>query len=299
VTHAYSIVNAPSGGTARAVGSSLAVFAAPAPVVTHTVNTSPAGLAFTLDGAGYTGVQTPSWSPGSNHSVGTSSPQSAPGIRFQFKSWSDGGTMSHSVTAPASPTTYTANFNTLYQLTTAVSPAGSGTVTPGSGGFYAAGSSVGLQAKPNAGYSFAGWTGPVAGTGASTSVAMTGALSVSAKFVAGPTSLSAVVSSKSGYANARVWTVTLTNAGPGAANAAQIDNWTLTQTYGSGCTPKITVPASWPLVVGNIAPGASRSASVTINFSACSSGNRYTLRFNFSANAGAVSGSKTLLNQYR
>jgi hypothetical protein len=52
-------------------------------------------------------------------------------------------------------------------------------------------------------------------------------------------------------------------------------------------------------VVGNLVPRGSRSSSVTINFVGCAPGNRYTVRFNLSANAGAVSSSKILYNQSR
>ncbi len=219
VTHARSLVNTPSGGAARAVGSSLAVFASPVPPI---------------------------------------------------------------------PT---------YQLTTGVSPAGSGTMTPATGKFYPAGSSVPLKATPNTGYTFKGWTGDAKGSNAQTSITMSGPLAVTATFIARPTTLSASVSSKSGSTSARVWKIKLSNSGPGAANAATVDGVTLTRTSGSACTPVITMPASFPLAVGNIAPGSSQSASVTIAFAGCSSGNRYSVRIAYSANAGVTSGSTTLTKQ--
>ncbi len=48
---------------------------------------------------------------GSNNSVSAPSPQNLTlGLRFRFTSWSDGGAQSHNITAPATPTTYRANF---------------------------------------------------------------------------------------------------------------------------------------------------------------------------------------------
>jgi uncharacterized repeat protein (TIGR02543 family) len=70
-----------------------------------------------------------------------------------------------------------------FQLLTAVSPVGAGTVTPASGKFYAAGTAVPLTATPAAGFVFAGWTGQVAASAsAATTVTMSGPQSVTAKF---------------------------------------------------------------------------------------------------------------------
>jgi len=83
-----------------------------------TVNTSVAGLTFTVDGTDYTTPQTFQWDPGSNHTISTTSPQSGvAGTRYVWTSWSDSGAISHSVTAPSTATTYTANFKTQYQVT--------------------------------------------------------------------------------------------------------------------------------------------------------------------------------------
>jgi hypothetical protein len=51
--------------------------------------------------------------------------------------------------------------------------------------------------------------------------------------------------------------------------------------------------------VGNIAPSASASGSVTIDFTGCAPANRFTVAFTYSANGGAVTGSKTLYNQFQ
>lgn len=98
-----------------------------------------------------------------------------------FGSWSDSGTISHSITVDSSPLTITGTFNAQYQLTTA---AGSGgTVTPMSGGFYSAGAVVNVRANPKANYAFSSWTGPVANASlASTTITMNAAASVSASF---------------------------------------------------------------------------------------------------------------------
>ena len=261
VTHVRSLVNSQSNGAfAREVASSLAVFASSITDVTHTVNTAPAGLSFSVDGSTYTSAQSPTWSYGSSHTIATTSPQPGPtGTRYSFNNWSDSGAISHSVSGRASSTTYTANFDTQYQVTTAVSPSGAGTVTPSSGSYSNAGSTVGLQATANAGYIFQGWTGPVSNpSNASTTATLAGPISVTANFTAGPTGLSGLITGKSGPSNARTSTITLTNLGPGAANAASINSMTLTQSSGPACTPVIT--SALPVLVGNIAPSASARA---------------------------------------
>ena len=111
--------------------------------------------------------------------------------------------------------------------------------------------------------------------------------------------LSALISSKTGTQDARTWTVTLSNKSYCPALKAQIDGLKLTQTYGVACTPVITSPASFPLELGDIAANGKASGPVTINFSACPNTARFSAKITYSANDGAVKGSKTLNNQYR
>jgi hypothetical protein len=151
-----------------------------------TINTSPSGLAVSVDGGAPQAAPVPvTWQVGSQHTIATTSPQTpTAGTQYTFASWSDGGALSHSVTASAGTTSYNASFNTSYLLTTGVSPSGGGTVSPASGSYYAAGTPVPLVATANTGYKFANWTGPVASaSSASTNVTMTGPESVSANFV--------------------------------------------------------------------------------------------------------------------
>jgi hypothetical protein len=124
-----------------------------------TVTTSPANLSIIVDGTTYTAPQTFNWVVGSSHTLNTNSPQNVAGGSEQvWSSWSQGGTQSQTVTAPTAATTYTANFNTEYQLTTQASPSADGTVTPASGGYYAVGATVPVTATANAGFQFTNWT---------------------------------------------------------------------------------------------------------------------------------------------
>jgi hypothetical protein len=140
------------------------------------VNTNITGLSFTVDGTSYTSLQAFAWTPGSPHTVATTSPQGAGGTRYVWQNWTDGGAISHSV-SPALATNYVANFSTEYQLTTAANPSASGAVTPS--GFFAAGSNVSLTAAPAACFTFGSWSGNAPGG----VVNMSGPQSVTATFL--------------------------------------------------------------------------------------------------------------------
>ncbi|HKB64826.1 MAG TPA: glycoside hydrolase domain-containing protein, partial [Pyrinomonadaceae bacterium] len=148
-----------------------------------TVQTSPSGRTFTVDGTNYSSAQTFSWSSGSSHTIGTTSTQSgATGTQYTWSNWSDGGAISHSA-SPSSNTTYTANFTTQYFLT--MNAGAGGSVSPSSNWFNS-GQSVSISASPNSGFSFNGWTGSGSGsfTGSSNpaSATMNGPITETATF---------------------------------------------------------------------------------------------------------------------
>jgi len=133
----------------------------PTPAPVHvTVQTNPAGLAFSVDGTTYSSAQTFGWVPGSSHTIATTSPQNgATGIRYVWTNWTGGGAISHTV-APTTNKVYTANFNTQYFLTMNHNTGGS--VSPGSG-WKASGVTISISATPSSAYHFTNWTG--SGTG--------------------------------------------------------------------------------------------------------------------------------------
>ena len=160
-----------------------------------TINTSPSGRQITVDGTPYTAPQTFNWTPGSNHTIGVSSPQSGGSeTRYLFSSWSDGGGQSHSISAPASPATYTAYFTTQYQLTTSVNPPGSGSVNPNcSGGcWYNSGAQFDLTATPGNGYAFSTWSGSISSILNPLTVNMDSPKSITANFASVPGTLQIV-----------------------------------------------------------------------------------------------------------
>lgn len=107
------------------------------------------------------------------------------------------------------------------------------------------------------------------------------------------------VSSKTGPRNARVWTITASNQGPGTAYAVQIDGLTIKQLgFDRACSPTVTPPSSFPIALGDIAEGAQASVSFTVNLGgACHSPFPFTLAMPWSQANGADSHTFVLSNQ--
>ena len=150
-----------------------------------TVTTTPAVLQISVDGSfPATAPQTYAWIPGSTHTIAVTSPQSD-GIRYTFESWSDGGTASHTVTTPAGPATYTANFTAKYLLGKYANPGGSGSIVANptsDDGYYTPGTTVQLTATPAAGYVFSSFSGDLTGTSNPQSITLNAPRFVTANF---------------------------------------------------------------------------------------------------------------------
>jgi uncharacterized repeat protein (TIGR01451 family) len=200
------------------------------------VTTNPPGLLMVADGTTYYAPQTFDWLPGSSHTLNTVSPQGSAGTRYVFANWSDAGAQSHTITDPTAATAYTADFTTQYSLTTAVAPAGAGTIAANpssSDGYYNSATSVQLTAAPAAGYSFSAFTGDLSGGVNPQSVTMSTPHSVTADFV--PAAALSVASSHSGnfskgQSNA-AYTLAVSNLASAAPTSGQV---TVTETVPSG-----------------------------------------------------------------
>jgi hypothetical protein len=267
----------------------------------NTITTSPAGLAVTVDGVQCTTPKVVSWTPNSSHTLAVTQQQVTGGTRTTFTGWSPGGaTASINVTAGATGTTYTASFTVEYQLTTAVNPAGAGTISPG--GWFINGNSATVQATANSGYTFANFSGSASGNTNPTNVAMNAPKNIVANFSAtsGVVNLAAAISGKAdGTGGQRLWTLRLTNTGNAPANNAQITGLTLTQTAGTLCSPAASVITATPVNYGTIAAGTNTTQQVTLALGGCDTTARFSLVVRFAANGGAYAGSSTLANQTR
>ena len=172
-------VTSTNGGSGNGAAASINV------LVPITV-TAPAGRTFTVDGTSYTSAQTFIWDAGSTHIIAAPSPQQVgadTSTHYEFDSWSDGGGISHTVTVPATATTYTAKFITTYALNISGKPDEGGSTIPSSNQYFPAGSTVQLTAAPFACFAFGGWTGQVASSSSlTTSIVMSGPQTVIANF---------------------------------------------------------------------------------------------------------------------
>jgi hypothetical protein len=159
-----------------------------------TINTSPTGLQVSIDGgAAQTAPVNVNWNIGDPHTVTVTSSQGSNGTRYTFSHWSDGTTTpTDSITVSAATTSYTADFNTSYLLTTAISPAGDGTITPStasptSDGYYPSGTTLNLTATPtSATYLFSNWTGTTASSSNPLSITMSAPVTETANFGTNP-----------------------------------------------------------------------------------------------------------------
>ena len=175
-----------SGALATTTMVNIYAFSPETPI---TIDSSPSGLSFTVSGSDcrgpgpYTSPQTLNWATGAPCTVNFVTPQSGgPHTQYAFTAWAGGDASNpRIITTPASATTYIANFKTRYELTAAVGSTGAGAVSGAD--YYDAGSSALITATPSSNYRFANWTGPVASpSSASTTVTMTGPVSVTANF---------------------------------------------------------------------------------------------------------------------
>jgi uncharacterized protein (TIGR03437 family) len=206
-----------------------------------TVQTSPPGLAFSVDGKSYTTPQNFGFALDSFHTIAVASPQTGPGsLQYGFVNWSDKGAASHMIVATGTAVSYTATLGTLYPLTTSASPAAGGTVTPASGNF-GAGASVPLVAIRSTGYRFDHWSGAAADPqNANTFIVMNGPEATVATFILVNGKVSPAALNLQYSAGAPTYTATgtlsVTTADASAFNVTAADPW-LTVSSSSNTTP--------------------------------------------------------------
>ena len=192
------------------------------------VTSSPSGLAFTASGTGCapgtsTTPLTLTWTPGSACSLSVVTPQAGPaGVQYTFSQWQDGTTSTtDNMVAPATTATYTATFNTQYQLTTSAGTGGS----VSAGGYYTAGTNATITATPASGYYFVNFTGATTSTSNPLSLPITAPASITANF--------ATVASQ---------TITLTKPAPTTASYGS--TFTVAATASSGLAVTFTSSGS-------------------------------------------------------
>ena len=164
-----------------------------------TINSSPQGLAITLDGQPFTTPFTVTSVEGITRSVSATSPQTLNGISYNFINWSQGGTQTQSFATPVNDVVYTAN----YAVATNSPYGGTARIIPGTiqvedfdnggqnlayydsnplntGGAYRPNEAIDLQNSTEAGYNI-GWTEPGEWTKYTVNVSSTGVYTLGAR----------------------------------------------------------------------------------------------------------------------
>ncbi|MBN1895097.1 hypothetical protein JW906_11405, partial [bacterium] len=151
-----------------------------------TLETDPSGLPMEIDGQTYTSPQTFDWMEGSQHHVSVQGVllSQQPGVRYRFRSWSDGGSQSRDMTIRAD-SVYRADYITEFTLTTNVTPPAGGSIelSPDAQ-WHALGSVVQVRAVPDTvqRYTFVKWTGDLNSSLNPESILITGPRIIAAQF---------------------------------------------------------------------------------------------------------------------
>ena len=87
-----------------------------------------------------------------------------------------------------------------------------------------------------------------------------------------------------GTSDTRTITLTATNPSSGTAYATQISGFTLTQQSKPACTPRITSPAGFPIVLGDIPAGGTASTTITLSIVGCNPNAQWQITAPWNAN---------------
>lgn len=244
-----------------------------------TVGADKEGVPFTVDGATYTSSQTFAWVPGTTHTLSVPLFAQSGNGNFLFNSWSNGGSLSQVVTAGSAPQSYLARFDVAHPLTTSVTPVGAGSVSVNpapSEGFYRQGSPVSVLATPARGYVFAGYQGDLSGITNPQSLLMTGPRTLVARFALGSPVLVASPAGTQADGNSVKVNLLLLNRGSVPATAARITGISGIRVLAGTGTVTPLVQAS---DAGNIAPGASGAATVTLTWPPTATRIQFTVEY--------------------
>jgi hypothetical protein len=224
-----------------------------------TVGSNPAGRQVIVDGVTVTAPASFQWTAGTAHTV--SAPNSTSGTtRYLFKTWSDGGAQTHTVTAPSSSWTVTANFQKQHKVSAVSSNTSLGTVSNSpmaSDTFYNEGTPVMVSAVSGTSACLTGWTGVTAPASSPIAVTVNQPYSIVGNFQSGSVSASPAQVTLPATAGSGVISV---NASGGCLWTAKSDASWITITSGASGTSSGIVGFSYSKKNGK----KTRNGTITI-----------------------------------
>lgn len=208
------------------------VYFTTSPVYTVTTNPVPSNIGVLVDNGFWYAPKSfalpydSTWTSGSSHTLNLDSPQYPWSIntRYAYSSWSDAGAQSHSVTLPATTTSYTASLTPQFYVTDYTNQfcAGSISVTPSSSdGYYNSGQILTFDQTTSTGWTFTGWLYDLNGTGDPQNLTVADEVLAVADYNTSPVQLS-LTSLSPAAAVAGAATQTLTMKGTGFSSSSTI-----------------------------------------------------------------------------
>lgn len=105
-------------------------------------------LQYKVDNISYTAPQLFTWDISSQHTLSAVTPQTFGSIRYVFRSWSDGGAETHTITETPQTTQFTVNYGVQYKLISIISPGAIPASVTGGNIYYDSSSSVNFTITP-------------------------------------------------------------------------------------------------------------------------------------------------------
>ena len=201
---------------------------------------------------------------------------------------------------------YTANYAAQYQVSTAVSPAGTASVSwsvngrSQPGNWFAPGTQVAVQAFATAPNAFSAWSGGATGSANPVTVTVNGPLGLTANTTvpaAGAVLTPGAGIGRSGADPAdRIWSFTLTNNSAVAAGTVQITGVVLTPSPACAVQRLTGLPVDLGTIAAN---GGTAAALLHFDFSSCPSSTKFKAAFTYTFAGAGSAPTKTYGNQFR
>jgi hypothetical protein len=95
------------------------------------------------------------------------------------------------------------------------------------------------------------------------------------------------IAAKEGPAEARRWTFAISSDGQTAITGVAIQSIQVVPAPDGPCQPAVKAPARFPLAVGDLPAGGTKTASITLDFSGCPNPAHFNVRLELTGDSGA------------